>query len=430
MNILLIQLPPWGIETIPLGLAYVAGALKGHDVDVLDANIALFHHAPELREVYLSQNTVFWEKEVLKYKRFFIDICKDKKYDYVGFNANRFSLPILEIMLPCFPGTIKIVGGPAAQDQNARQKIKADYFVVGEAEEIIANIIDGSEQGVAEYNHKVVIPKKKPDLTVIPDFSKFPLSLYTDTKGIPISFSRGCIRKCAFCSDWATTSPYRSRNAESVIIEMKENSKIFGRKVFSATDLLINGNIPFLDNFSGSLIDQKLKFSWSGQATIRQEMTQPLLEKMRFSGCTFLSYGVESLSDNVLSLMSKGYSSKTAKQVIKNTREAGIEVGVNIVVGFPGESDADIEETLTGLSEIGQYIDTINSLNLCTINAGSVLDIKSSEFGIISGKNKLGMEWEDRHGSNIGVRLRRYGRIMKAAKALGLSPRWSNAPGF
>ncbi len=89
-----------------------------------------------------------------------------------------------------------------------------------------------------------------------------------------------------------------------------------------------------------------------GNARIRPEMTDKLLRKMHQAGCIGLWYGVESGSQRILNKMKKGYDLETAKKVIHDTARNGIRVLIFMIVDFPGETRAILNNQLISYSRI------------------------------------------------------------------------------
>jgi radical SAM superfamily enzyme YgiQ (UPF0313 family) len=63
---------------------------------------------------------------------------------------------------------------------------------------------------------------------------------------------------------------------------------------------------------------------------------------MKRAGAIFINYGIESFDNNVLKNMHKGLDTKTIETGLKNTLDAGIHMGINIIFGNIG----DTRETL------------------------------------------------------------------------------------
>jgi len=70
---------------------------------------------------------------------------------------------------------------------------------------------------------------------------------------------------------------------------------------------------------------------------------------------SYLHLPVQSGSDRILALMKRGYTSLEYKQKIRRLRAArpGISLSSDFIVGFPGETDRDFEQTLDLIAEVG-----------------------------------------------------------------------------
>jgi tRNA-2-methylthio-N6-dimethylallyladenosine synthase len=69
----------------------------------------------------------------------------------------------------------------------------------------------------------------------------------------------------------------------------------------------------------------------------------------------FLHLPVQTGSDRVLALMKRGHTTLEYKQKIRHLRQArpGISVSSDFIVGFPGETDRDFEQTMDLIAEVG-----------------------------------------------------------------------------
>lgn len=73
-----------------------------------------------------------------------------------------------------------------------------------------------------------------------------------------------------------------------------------------------------------------------------------------------MRYGIESGSQRLLDLMRKGYNVQTISNTIRYAFESDIWNHINLLVGFPGEEDRDIEETISFLEEnANNYIHSV-----------------------------------------------------------------------
>jgi radical SAM superfamily enzyme YgiQ (UPF0313 family) len=68
---------------------------------------------------------------------------------------------------------------------------------------------------------------------------------------------------------------------------------------------------------------------------------------MKEAGCTALQFGIESGSVRRLKRMGKLFSRADAEKVLRLSAQAGINNWVNLIVGFPGETESDFQETVS-----------------------------------------------------------------------------------
>ena len=130
------------------------------------------------------------------------------------------------------------------------------------------------------------------------------------------------------------------------------------------------------------IINEGIDIKWGGKASIRTQMTREVLELMAKAGCTNVQYGIESGSPKVIREMRKGFTVPIAKRVIKDTHEAGINVGCFFLVGFPTETDNDYRETKHFISDIQPYLNHIIPGFGMGILPGSEVHDNPEKFGI------------------------------------------------
>jgi tetratricopeptide (TPR) repeat protein len=69
------------------------------------------------------------------------------------------------------------------------------------------------------------------------------------------------------------------------------------------------------------------------------------LVAMKRAGCEFLQFGVEHGSERVLALLDKGTDLRHARRALGLVRKVGMNVGIYLITGIPGETWADVEES-------------------------------------------------------------------------------------
>ncbi len=413
-DILLIQCPPWDTLMPPLSLGYLAEYLKkrGREPLVYDLNVDLYHAVPqELKYLWDHASYDAWtDPGRFPMTRGLLEgplaaclknALEKSDAECIGLSVNftglRFAAEVLRVLAQTGHGSKIIVGGWGCVTDHMRAFLPQetiDAFVLGEGEETLIEVMDAlREHREPEGVPGAIFPKNngapyrpRPpirDLDSIPwpTFSGFDLSRY-QTRSLPLLMSRGCIGQCSFCNDWPQSKPYRVRSARNVFDEVRYHLEKNRTDVFSFKDLACNGNIRELGALCDLIIGSGLKIRWDSNAICRREMTYELLCRLKKSGCESLMYGVESFSDNVLKRMNKNLTRRIAEQVIEDTYRAGIRASVNIIVGFPGETEADFRETMDALRRIRKHIVQVCVLSVCLINNDSMMDKDPQSFGI------------------------------------------------
>jgi len=426
MKMVLIQCPSWMTETPPYNIALLAAALKKrrHDPICFAFNIELYQHCRESAEAEKwlgNERGSSWHERgyvLALIDRFrscidgFIDSVLDTGSPIIGFSiyaiSQIFSDEVVKMIKKKDPKKIVIFGGAECFRSSQgigmlERKPWLDAICFAEAEESLPNLLEIIEEkgkiepceGFAyrDRNGKVIDCGNPPlidnfDSLPFADFSHFDLEKYTK-KRLPIITSRGCISRCSFCNEGTHWRKYYCRSADAVFSEISYQLKKYPSiSEFYFNDSLINGNMETLEEFCDLMIKNNLNVKWAGQAIIRKEMTREFLDKLKRAGCSILSYGLESGSDKVLKLMRKGYNLEIAERVIQDTYHAGIDLTFNIIVGFPGETEVEFQETLDFIKRNRKYAKSI-PLNPLYVQNGSELykNRKSWEIEFTEGLN-------------------------------------------
>ena len=173
-----------------------------------------------------------------------------------------------------------------------------------------------------------------------------------DTFNAWVSIMRGCDKFCSFCIVPFTRGRERSRSVDSIIEEVK---KAVDQGFIEIT--LLGQNVNSY-NFEGkSFSDLLLAVSdINGVKRIRytsphpQDINIELLEVMasRKNICNYVHFPMQSGSNEVLKRMNRTYTREHFYDMAMKIREIMPNCGLStdIIVGFPGETDEQFQETL------------------------------------------------------------------------------------
>ncbi len=262
----------------------------------------------------------------------------------------------------------------------------------------------------------------KVDELPFPDFSDFDWDMYPNPYEIPIMTSRGCVLSCAFCYETVYWKRFRTQSAERIVAEIQHQiAQHPGREAVEASqarfgmafaDSLVNGHLGGLKRMAELLIESDTDIYWNGQATINTKMDDEFFAKLRASGCSGLSFGLESGSASVLESMGKRFQIDEATAFFDRVHRSGIELVVNIMVGFPTETRGNFLETLRFLARIRRMIYMVNNVGATAVVGGSRLHQSPQQFGVVPSDagqwaDAVNLEWTSDAAGDERNRLRR-----------------------
>ena len=463
-DVALIITPPVFTRMPMVGLAYLATYLKqqGCSVALLDLSVLLFNQgSDELRKLWSPEctNACFVteiaEKIYSAYDaqlRVFVDQVVASDVRVVAFSVNQVSIFLANRLAEDIKRRDRnrtiVFGGPGTYFKHPRELTTpgfVDYYVIGEGEEVLLSLVRRLKKGVPVGRERglllrkdfgVVMPEPAPlveDLNRLPfpTYEEFDLAAYndgSDYKPLPLLLSRGCIKKCSYCIDHIMWPKYRVRSARHAFNEIEYHCRVNKTKAFELNDLLCNGNLRELEALCDLIIAAGLKFDWVSYGVIRADMTPRLCVKMKQAGCHTIIYGMEHSSLRILKGMNKGYTSAEAEKVIRMTHAAGICTNVNVIVAFPGETMADLDEVAVFLKRNRDHISEVTNISGFTLFPASTIGQHQWRYGISLKENTDPMLFKDANGLDRQGRMDRVAYFSKIVDDLGLRQNIINRP--
>jgi tRNA-2-methylthio-N6-dimethylallyladenosine synthase len=173
-----------------------------------------------------------------------------------------------------------------------------------------------------------------------------------------VTIIEGCNKNCTFCIVPQTRGPEQSRPMADILREV-EHLLEYGFLEIELLGQTVNhwrhGEDDFADllNAVASLPGlRRLRFVTS----YPRDFTPRMVEQVGRHGniCPYLHLPVQSGSDTVLRRMGRGYTREEYLDLVGQLRAArtGLALSTDIIVGFPGETDDDFEQTLDLLREV------------------------------------------------------------------------------
>lgn len=156
--------------------------------------------------------------------------------------------------------------------------------------------------------------------------------------------SRGCPYSCIFCGRPHLGKKFRARSPQNVVAELRECLGL-GIKEFMIFDDIFTLDRQRVLAICNLIIEQGLNISYAIRSRV-DTVDKYVLEALKKSGCQRISYGIESGNDNILKNLKKGITKKQALEAVKMTRDLGITVLADFMLGSPGEKRDHILETI------------------------------------------------------------------------------------
>lgn len=355
----------------PLGLAYIAGALRraGHEVSVVDAVGEAVHQYSRVR----------WHEHALSHGLRPEEIVEriDRQADVVGV-ACMFSVewPLTATLIAAIrnavPAAFIVVGGEhvtACPEFTLTDCPAIDAGVLGEGEETVVDLLAAHAEGRdiagvrgivyrAPAGDRILKTPPRDRIRAVddiapPDWTLFPIETYIDnalTHGanlgrcMPILASRGCPYRCTFCSSpsmWTTR--WTARRPSAVVAEMKDYIRRYGITNVDFYDLTAIVNKRWIVDFCRLLIAERLDITWQLPSGTRSEaIDAEVANLLHASGCRIVTYAPESGSRPELARINKRIDPDRMMQSIRNARRAGLAIKTSLVFGFPGWTWGDV----------------------------------------------------------------------------------------
>jgi len=174
-----------------------------------------------------------------------------------------------------------------------------------------------------------------------------------------IKTSDGCDNKCTYCAIPLIRGAYRSRPYDDIISECRQLVKNGVKElIFIAQDTSRYGNdFPEKTLLLPKLLKEASEIE--GVEWVRvlycypDTVTDELLETIRDNPkiCPYLDLPLQHIDDTLLKRMNRRGTSDHIKSILEKVRSYGIFVRTTMIVGFPGETDAEFEELMDFVRE-------------------------------------------------------------------------------
>ncbi|MDG1054117.1 MAG: 30S ribosomal protein S12 methylthiotransferase RimO [Flavobacteriaceae bacterium] len=173
--------------------------------------------------------------------------------------------------------------------------------------------------------------------------------------------SEGCDRPCSFCAIPLMRGKHRSTPIEDLVSQAEKLARDGVKElILIAQDLTYYGLDIYKKRNLAELLEALVKVE--GIEWIRMHYAFPtgfpmdVLEVMRLEPkvCNYLDIPLQHITDSVLKSMRRGTTKQKTTQLLKDFRAAvpGITLRTSLIVGYPGETEADFDELKAWVKEM------------------------------------------------------------------------------
>ncbi len=337
-----------------LGLLYVAAALRSHcRIEIFDMT---FREEGELAGVLAA-----------------------KKPRIVGVHANIVCREGAGrvIRQAREAGAIVVAGGPdpSTYEELFLAEYGADFLVAGEAEltivELVQSILKGEPAGRQQEIAGLVFLKdgklaRTAPRPLVKDLDKLPLPAWDlidleqyfaawrkrwGYTSLHIMTSRGCPFSCNWCSKEIFARSFRQHSPQRVVDEMLLLRDHYGVDRLWLADDIVGPNKKWMARWQAEVNQRQARIPFECLTRV-DLVNETLISQLKDIGCWKIYYGAESGSQKVLDAMHKETTVEEIYAATRLTRQVGIQVGLFIMFGYPGEELADLRRTERMLDDL------------------------------------------------------------------------------
>jgi anaerobic magnesium-protoporphyrin IX monomethyl ester cyclase len=356
---------------LPLGLMYVAAMIRNIcHVEIFDCLAYDFETRKGSAIIYGAP-----PEEVRK-------VVEEKKPNVVGISVHATAQYgdaelVARIAKEVNPKIITVFGGPdpSVRFESILENQYCDYCIVGDGEETFYEFVKNfsspsslekirglayKRNGIVHYEPRFF--NTNLDALPFPAFDLVDLNKYLKSKkfyrdrseicknSTSIITSRGCPNRCVFCSvRLHMGQKYRAHSPEYVIKLLRLCIEKYGISNFHFEDDNLACDKQRFERILDLIIQENLQIKWDAPNGVRiDSLNYNILKKMKQSGCSHLALAIESGSQRVLDeVIHKGLNLEYVIEIVKYCKELKISAHAFYVIGFPGETINEINDTIS-----------------------------------------------------------------------------------
>lgn len=347
----------------PLGTLYAASLLRKNNYTVNFFDTNLLDGPKSIKPVL--------EKEQPKYL-----VIYDDGFNYLT------KMCLTNMREACFEmikigkkhNCVVIINSSDATDHYEKYlNIGADFVIQGEGEITLLELINTIENNETINNVDGVVFKKEDTIKknkprpVLQNLDELPLpawdlidiesyksiwKLSDQDFTLNIATTRGCPYKCNWCAKPIYGNRYNAHSPEYIINEIKFLQKRFGVTRFWMCDDIFGLKPNWVQEFNTLLKREKLNINYFIQSRADLLLKEDTIDCLAESGLEEVWIGAESASQKILDAMDKGTTVSQIYEATRLLKQKGIKIAFFLQFGYLGETQEDIQKTITMVKEL------------------------------------------------------------------------------
>lgn len=340
----------------PLGLAYIAGALKreGHCLEALD--------------ICFSHDVKADLKEALnRFQPELIGLSLRNLDNLTYPDSISYLKEVEEVISTCrqFSSSKLVVGGSgfSLAPQELLAHLDVDFGTVGEGEDIFLQLVDSLERKlpipssphllIKGDTHSSVVNGAKVSSISTPDRTLFKTKRYLEEGGmLNLQTKRGCPFSCIYCTyPLLGGKKVRLREVDEVIEEIRHLIQEQGTDYIYFVDDIFNYPVSFAEKLCRRMVEKKIEVKWSAFVN-PGFLAEDLLKWMVEAGCAGIEFGTDSGSPKMLKNFEKSFTIEDVAQASQLCSKLNMNHCHYLLFGGPGEDEKTIEESFELMDQL------------------------------------------------------------------------------
>jgi len=381
----------------PVGVCLVAASLGGrYDVRVFDGT---FGEAGAMHALLADFNPHYLGLSI----RNIDDVTMGSGRSFVDEIQRDFIAPVMQQT-----SALLILGGSGFSifPLALLELYKADYGVVGEAEDAFPALLDALEAGEdplglpgvvargsrcpaplafrgAEPGAALALPHSEVDAFI--DYTP-----YCQRGSYPIQTKRGCPHGCVYCTYTTIEGRrYRLRSPEAVVDEIESVSQRLGDVSLELVDSTFSDPPGHAEAICGEVIRRGLKVRLRTMGVNPGGVTRELIRLMREAGFAQIDCTPDSASPRILTALRKGFGLEQLERAARILSSCAMPTMWFFLFGGPGECEETIQETFNFVDAFVEGEDMVHMTEGLRIYPGTPLHQTALAEGLVQQDDPL-----------------------------------------